>query len=127
MRGLAVPRVLVLIAPLLGGCVYDPYSGTYVPCCSYYGYPYYRYPYYPSYRYPPPYYPPYGGYSAPQAQPGGPYSPPPHPPPPRSPPPPGQPPPEQLVPQQLAPEPHGPTPGAALVPAEVGASARRFG
>ena len=40
-------------ASLLPGCVYDPYTGTYLPCCSYYGYPY-------GYRYPPPYYYPYG-------------------------------------------------------------------
>ena len=57
-------------ALLLAGCVYDPYTGTYMPCCNYYGYPYYRYP--------PPYYSPYGypaqgpyGTPQPQAQPGG--------------------------------------------------------
>jgi hypothetical protein len=44
----------------LSGCVYNPYTGTFVPCCGYYGYPYYGYPYY---RYPPPYY--YGPQSAP--------------------------------------------------------------
>lgn len=37
---------------LLGGCVYDPYVGGWIPCCTYgYGY---------GYRYPPPYYGPYG-------------------------------------------------------------------
>jgi hypothetical protein len=56
------------VALMLTGCVYNPYTGTYMPCCSYYGYPYYRYP--------PPYYSPYGypaqgPYGAPQAQPGG--------------------------------------------------------
>jgi len=42
---------LMVTAVTLGGCVYDPYTGTYVPCCGYYGSPYYRYPYY---GYPPP-------------------------------------------------------------------------
>jgi len=37
---------------LLSGCMYDPYVGGWVPCCTYgYGY---------GYRYPPPYYGPYG-------------------------------------------------------------------
>jgi hypothetical protein len=51
---------------LLGGCVYDPYTGGYYPCCSYPAYP--RAPYYP-YPYPPPQYgyPPPPGY--PQGQP----------------------------------------------------------
>ena len=44
---------LVLATGVLAGCVYDPYTGTYVPCCGTYGYPYYGYP---SYRYPSPYY-----------------------------------------------------------------------
>jgi len=49
------------VAALLGGCVYDPYTGTYVPCCNYYGYPYgYAYPR-PYYR-PAPYAYPQGGY-----------------------------------------------------------------
>ena len=56
------------VATLLGGCVYDPYTGTYVPCCNYYGYPYgYGYPR-PYYR-PAPYAYPQGGY--PQAPYGG--------------------------------------------------------
>ena len=67
----AVRRALVLAVvlgtALLGGCVYNPYTGTYVPCCSYYGYPYYGYPYY---HYPPPYYPPPNTYG-PQATPYG--------------------------------------------------------
>jgi len=48
---------------LLGGCMYDPYVGGWVPCCTYgYGY---------GYRYPPPYYGPYGyPYGAPGPQPG---------------------------------------------------------
>lgn len=66
---------LVLATGVLAGCVYDPYTGTYVPCCGYYGYPYYGYPSY--YRYPPPYY--YGSPGAPSyatppaGQPGGAY------------------------------------------------------
>ena len=49
------------VAAVLGGCVYDPYTGTYVPCCNYYGYPYgYGYPR-PYYR-PAPYGYPQGGY-----------------------------------------------------------------
>lgn len=51
---------LVLATCVLGGCVYDPYTGTYAPCCGYYGYPYYGYPYN---RYPPPYY--YGSQTVP--------------------------------------------------------------
>jgi len=79
MRRIACLLTLVLTTALLSGCVYDPYTGTYRPCCGYYGY-YYGYPYgYPYYRYPAPY-PPYGypsGPSAPpQGQPGG-YPPPP--------------------------------------------------
>jgi len=37
---------LVGAAALVQGCVYDPYTGTYVPCCAYpaYGYGYYGYP-----------------------------------------------------------------------------------
>ncbi len=67
----------MLATGVLTGCVYDPYTGTYAPCCGYYGYPYYGYPYY---RYPPPYnYAPQlaphdgasGGYTAPPTgQPG---------------------------------------------------------
>lgn len=45
--------ILLLVgAGTIAGCVYDPYTGTYVPCCTYYrpwGYPY-----------PPPPPPPYG-------------------------------------------------------------------
>jgi hypothetical protein len=49
---------LVLPMLLLSGCVYDPYYGGWVPCCSYgYGYGY-------GYGYPPPYYSP-GPYGAP--------------------------------------------------------------
>ena len=48
---------------LLGGCVYDPYSQQWVPCCAYgYGYGY-------SYPYPPPYYGP-GPYGYPYGPPG---------------------------------------------------------
>jgi hypothetical protein len=63
------------VAAVLGGCVYDPYTGTYVPCCNYYGYPYgygYPRPYYrpAPYGYPQGGYPQGGGY--PQAPYGGP-------------------------------------------------------
>jgi hypothetical protein len=70
MRRVAGLMALALSAILPAGCVYNPYTGTYVACCGYYGYPYYRYPYY---RYPPAYasygYPP-GPYMAPPGQPG---------------------------------------------------------
>jgi hypothetical protein len=57
--------VAVAASALLGGCQYDPYTGTYVPCCSYYGYPY-GYPYQPPvYAYPPGYGAPPAGYGAP--------------------------------------------------------------
>ncbi len=42
---------------LLAGCAYDPYTGTYVPCCTYAPYPY------PAYAYPAP------AYAAPAPQP----------------------------------------------------------
>jgi|SRR6478672_13129994 hypothetical protein len=71
MRRITALLALTLAASALAGCVYDPYSGTWVPCCNYYGYPYYGSPYY---RYPPPYYPygyPSGPYTTPQPiQPG---------------------------------------------------------
>jgi hypothetical protein len=95
-----IAGLLTLTTALLVGCVYDPYTGTYVACCGYYGYPYYGYPYY---RYPPTYAPygyPSGPYMvAPQGQPGA------------YPPPTGQPP---------------PGPGAAAYPAGGGALAQRF-
>jgi len=63
------------VAAVLGGCVYDPYTGAYVPCCSYYGYPYgygYGYGYPRSYYYrPAPYGYPQGPYSGPQQAPYG--------------------------------------------------------
>ena len=93
--------VLALGGILLAGCVYDPYTGTYVACCGYYGYPSYGYPHY---RYPPGYAPygyPSGPYTAPPAgQPGG------------YPQPRGQP---------------GPVPGAAAGPAGGSGLAQRFG
>ena len=71
MQRIAGLLALALTAALLAGCVYDPYTGTYAPCCGYYGNPYYGNPYY---RYPPPYAPygyPSGTYTAPpQSQPG---------------------------------------------------------
>jgi hypothetical protein len=60
MRRIGAVLALIGAAALLSGCVYDPYTGAYYPCCNYYGYPYYRYP--PPYRYPAPYYPPPQGY-----------------------------------------------------------------
>jgi hypothetical protein len=50
--------VLVGLAAMLAGCVYDPYTGAYYPCCAYpyqpYAAPYYRAPGYgyPAYRAP---------------------------------------------------------------------------
>jgi hypothetical protein len=44
MRRVAALLALTVGASLLDGCVYNPYTGTWQPCCSYYGYPYYRYP-----------------------------------------------------------------------------------
>lgn len=72
MRRVATTLLMAIATSMLAGCVYDPYTGTYVPCCRNYGY--YGFPYY---RYPPPYYAPYGyppgpyGVLTPQAQPGG--------------------------------------------------------
>jgi hypothetical protein len=68
-RQAAILALTAAMAPL-GGCVYDPYSGAWLPCCNYYGYPY-------AYRYPAPYYP-YGyAYGAPPtAYPGQPSGPP---------------------------------------------------
>jgi hypothetical protein len=73
LRRVWAPRLILLAAMgALGGCVYNPYTGTWMPCCGYYyGYPYsYGYPYY---RYPAPYpygYPPQGYMAPPQGQPG---------------------------------------------------------
>jgi hypothetical protein len=66
MRRIAALLALTVGASLLAGCVYDPYTATWRPCCNYYGYPYYRYqPSYYPYGYPP------GPYMAPpQGQPG---------------------------------------------------------
>jgi hypothetical protein len=42
--------MLLGLGALLGGCVYDPYTGGYYPCCAY---PYQPYPYsYQGYGYP---------------------------------------------------------------------------
>ncbi len=72
MQRIAGLLALSLTAALLAGCAYDPYTGTYAPCCGYYGNPYYRYP--------PPYAPygyPSGPYMAqPPSQPGAYASPP---------------------------------------------------
>jgi hypothetical protein len=46
--------LLIVGAAILQGCVYDPYTGTYVPCCAAYpAYGGYAYPAYGSYGYPP--------------------------------------------------------------------------
>jgi hypothetical protein len=70
MQRIAAVFALVVAGTLLAGCVYNPYTGTYMPCCGYYGYSgYYGNPYY---RYPGPY-SPYGyppSYGAPAGQPG---------------------------------------------------------
>lgn len=59
--------VLLGLAAMLAGCVYDPYTGGYYPCCAYpyqpYSTPYYRspgygYPAQPNYQPPPPNYQP---------------------------------------------------------------------
>ncbi len=45
MRRIVATLALAAATALLGGCVYDPYTGGLAPCCTYYGYPYgYRYP-----------------------------------------------------------------------------------
>jgi hypothetical protein len=104
MQRLAALLALALTAALLAGCAYDPYTGTYVPCCGYYGSPYYGYP---NYRYPPPSGPygyPSGPYMvAPQGQPGG------------------QP---GAYPPPAAGQPPGP--GAAAYPTGAGVLAQRF-
>ena len=104
MRRLGAVVALAGAATLLSGCVYDPYTGTYYPCCSYYGYPYYRYP--------PPYYPPPQGYppGAPPGQPQGYY-------------PPGPPGQGSYQAQPLPPPP--PRPGASAYP-QGGGLAQRF-
>ncbi len=59
MQRIAAAFALVIAGTLLSGCVYNPYTGTFMPCCGYYGYygnPYYRYPGpYSPYGYPPQY------------------------------------------------------------------------
>lgn len=50
LKKIAGVLVLVIAVAALQGCAYDPYTGTYVPCCAYPaygGYPAYGY-------YPPP-------------------------------------------------------------------------
>jgi hypothetical protein len=71
MRGAIL--ALATAATLLGGCVYDPYSGTLAPCCGPYGSPYgYRYPpAYPPNGYAGPYGAPQGGQPYGAQQPGG--------------------------------------------------------
>lgn len=105
--------VLALVAGLVTGCAYDPYTGSYVPCCSSYGYPYGGY----GYRYPPSYYPPSGypqpSYGAPAYQ-QQPY---------------GTPPAYQEQPYGTPPaypnQPYG-TPGAAIAPGGGGALEQKF-
>ena len=57
VRRCAAFVTLAGLAALLAGCVYDPYTGGYYPCCTYPYHPYRPYaPYngYPGYDYPPP-------------------------------------------------------------------------
>ncbi len=69
MQRIIAVFALAIAGTLLAGCVYNPYTGTYAPCCGYYGNPYYRYPgTYSPYGYPPSYGAPPAGY---QGQPGG--------------------------------------------------------
>jgi len=96
---------LLIVAGVLGACAYDPYTGAYVPCCGYYGYPYYGYPYY---RYPPQYY--YGPQSAPY------YAPPPNQPAAYPSAPQTEPPPPQTEPTPPQTEPTPPDPGATSYP-----------
>ncbi|HVC61556.1 MAG TPA: hypothetical protein VND19_14485 [Acetobacteraceae bacterium] len=67
MRRCGGLAVLLGLSAALAGCVYDPYTGGYYPCCAY---PYHPYavPYdrYPACGYPAqPGYPPPPGYSQP--------------------------------------------------------------
>jgi hypothetical protein len=48
MRRCGGLAALLGLAAMLSGCVYDPYTGGYYPCCAY--------PYHPYHPYPPPYY-----------------------------------------------------------------------
>jgi hypothetical protein len=62
MIGSSIRRALTVIALIAGaamlqGCAYDPYTGTYNPCCAY---PAYSYSY-PAYSYPAYGYPAYSG------------------------------------------------------------------
>ena len=117
------PVLALTAALLLGGCVYDPYTGGYMPCCNYYG-PSYGY----GYHYPPQPYP-YGGqpapyygapaagqpggyYNQPQGQPGGYYNQPQ-----------GQP--GEYYNQPQGQQPAG-QPGASAYPAPGGVRAQRF-
>ena len=40
-KTLAAAVVLIVAMATLQGCAYDPYTGTYVPCCAYPAYGYY--------------------------------------------------------------------------------------
>lgn len=46
LKKMAAAMVLAIGAGVLAGCVYDPRTGTYVPCCAYPAYPAYPYGYY---------------------------------------------------------------------------------
>jgi hypothetical protein len=132
MQRVAGLLALTLTVASLVGCAYDPYTGTYVPCCGYYGSPYYGNPYY---RYPPPYAPygyPSAPYAAPQSSQPGAYAPPagqplpePHAPPQQSQP--GNyPPPQQIQPGNYPPPgQRPPEPDAAASPSD-GEPAQRF-
>jgi hypothetical protein len=70
MRRCGGLAVLLGLAAMLAGCVYDPYTGGYYPCCAYpyqaYGSPYYRAPGYGYPAQPGPGYQPQPGYPPPR-------------------------------------------------------------
>ncbi|HUB11927.1 MAG TPA: hypothetical protein VMB34_08220 [Acetobacteraceae bacterium] len=45
LKKLAVGIVAIVALAAVEGCAYDPYTGTYVPCCAYPAYPAYGYGY----------------------------------------------------------------------------------
>ena len=53
LKKMAAMALLLVAVGALQGCAYDPYTGTYVPCCAYPAYPAYGYGYGYGY-YPPP-------------------------------------------------------------------------
>jgi hypothetical protein len=43
VKKIAATIALIAAVAALQGCAYDPYTGTYVPCCAYPAYPAYGY------------------------------------------------------------------------------------